>query len=160
MVLALVWATGCGSPAVARLADVPPLHPEVDRLPSAVVTIDTHRGHVDVRVRVASEPAQRQRGLQGVTELPAGTGMLFVFDGERRGGFWMRDTLVPLDIAFVGASGEIVSILTMQPCEAADCPIYDPGLAYTSAIEVPAGWLATVGATVGDPVRVGARSEP
>ncbi|MCC5947749.1 MAG: DUF192 domain-containing protein [Nitriliruptoraceae bacterium] len=106
--------------------------------------------HVDIDVRVAASPDQRQQGLMFVEELAEGTGMLFVFDEERTGGFWMRDTLVPLDIAYLGPDGEVRAVLTMEPCETMPCPTYDPGLAYVAALEVPAGWFDSVGVGIGD----------
>ena len=100
--------------------------------------------------RIAEEPEDRRRGLMHVPEVPDGVGMLFVFPEERRGGFWMKDTLVPLDIAFVDAAGGVVAILTMEPCAADPCPEYDPEVAYLVALEVRGGWLAEVGVEVGD----------
>lgn len=94
---------------------------------------------------VASEPAQRQRGLMEREHLPAGTGMAFLFPGEASGGFWMRNTLIPLDIAFADAAGEVVAVRTMQPCAADPCPTYTPGATYRSAFEANAGELTGLG---------------
>jgi uncharacterized protein len=130
--------------------DVPPLHPDVDGWDATVVTLHGAGGTARVDARVAATPEQLRRGLMQVPEVPAGSGMLFVFDGERTGAFWMKDTLVPLDIAFVAADGSIVAILTMTPCTADPCPTYDPEVAYASALEVPAGFFASVDVEVGD----------
>jgi uncharacterized membrane protein (UPF0127 family) len=130
--------------------DVPPLHPDVDGWDATVVTLHGDDGTVRVDARVAATPEQRRRGLMHVPELPAGAGMLFVFEEERTGAFWMKDTLVALDIAFAGADGTVAAILTMTPCTADPCPTYDPEVAYTTALEVPAGWYASAGVEVGD----------
>ena len=140
-------------PSAAGLPDVPPLSPEVDGLDETVVSIDVARGEVRVDAKVADTDAERRQGLMGVPELPPGVGMLFVFPDERRGGFWMKDTLVPLDIAFVGSDGVVLEILSMQPCTTDPCPVHDPGVDYRYALEVPEGWFAANGVEAGDTVR-------
>jgi uncharacterized protein len=133
---------------------VPPLHPSVDGYPETVVTIE--RGDAEpltLPVKLAATPEHRRHGLMEVAELPAGTGMLFTFDDDRTGGFWMKDTLVPLDIAFVDADGEIVAILAMDLCEEDPCEVYEPGVPYRAALEVPQGWFAAEGVAVGDELR-------
>jgi uncharacterized protein len=129
---------------------VPDLHPQIDDLDEIVVSIDAADDEVRVDAKVAESVADRQRGLMEVEDLPPGVGMLFVFEELREGGFWMKDTLVPLDIAFSDEDGEILEILTMEPCEADPCPTYDPEVAYLTALEVPAGWFAEVGVEPGD----------
>jgi uncharacterized protein len=135
---------------------VPPLHPVIDDWDETVVRIRTAGGPIArVDAKVAATDEQRQRGLMEVEELPDGAGMLFVFQDERAGGFWMRNTLVPLDIAYVDADGTIATIIAMDPCEeaaAADCPTYVPETPYVTALEVPQGWFARVGVVEGDTV--------
>ncbi len=130
----------------------PSLHPDVDVLDRTRVSIATDDGEVALAVRVAATAEERQRGLMHVPDLPDGVGMLFRFDDDRDGGFWMKDTLVPLDIAFVDADGRIVAILAMDPCEADPCPVYAPAQHYRSALEVRQGWFAEVGVAVGNEV--------
>jgi uncharacterized protein len=145
---------GCTTDPGSQAA-VPPLHPEVDDWDAAVVTLTAADGSTSqVAVRVAATSAQRQRGLIGVRDLPDGAGMLFDYPTERTGGFWMKDTLVPLDIAFAGADGVIRAILTMTPCSDDPCPTYDPEVAYDRALEVPAGWYADEGIATGDRLAV------
>jgi uncharacterized protein len=130
--------------------DVPPLHPSVDDYPEAWVTVrGPSEGPVVLPVKVADTAERRRHGLMEVPELPAGTGMLFTFDEDRTGGFWMKDTLVPLDIAFVDGSDAIVALLSMAPCEDDPCPVYEPGVDYRTALEVPQGWFDEVGIEVG-----------
>jgi uncharacterized protein len=108
---------------------------------------------LDVDVVVATTPEAQSRGLMGVTDVPVGVGMLFVFAGPAgpsgRPGFWMLDTLVPLDIAFA-ADGIVVGVATMQPCRERPCPITHPGVEYDVALEVAAGALAVAGVVPGD----------
>lgn len=134
-------------------SDAPPaIDPAVDQLAAARVTIErAGGGHVEVAARLAADGDARQRGLMEVEELPDGAGMLFTWDGgEREGGFWMKDTLISLDIAFAGRDGRIEAILTMLPCESDPCPTYDPQTSYVAALEVPGGWFEDNGVEVGD----------
>ena len=102
---------------------------------------------------VADTPETRSRGLMGVEALPDGVGMLFVFPeapgAGGRPGFWMLDTVTPLDIAFA-ADGVVVGVATMLPCAGPPCPITHPGVDYDVALEVAAGVLDAAGITVGD----------
>jgi uncharacterized membrane protein (UPF0127 family) len=102
---------------------------------------------------VADTPATRSRGLMGVETVPQGVGMLFVFPDppgpEGRPGFWMLDTLAPLDIAFA-ADGVVVGVATMLPCPGPPCPITHPGVDYDVALELAAGVLDAAGIAVGD----------
>lgn len=98
----------------------------------------------ELTVAVAKTPGQRSQGLMGVTDLGGLDGMLFVFQSESNGGFWMKDTLIPLDIAFFDSDGVWVDRLTMEPCTADPCPSYRPGGSYRYAVEAPEGDLAFV----------------
>jgi uncharacterized protein len=131
------------------VGEVPPLLDVIDGWPETEV--DFPAAEVSFQVKVADEPERRQQGLMNVPDLPQGVGMLFTFEDARTGGFWMRDTLVPLDIAYL-ADGEVVAILQMDPCppDETDCEIYDPGTEYDAALEVGQGVLAEAGVTEGD----------
>jgi uncharacterized protein len=166
--LLVALGAGCASPEApeaspAETPQVAVLGTDADRLAATVVHLAPadHDGATPtarVDARVADDDAARAEGLMGVDPLPDGAGMLFVYPEERTGAFWMKDTLVPLDIAFIAADGTVREVLTMEPCTADPCPIYDPEVDYLAALEVPAGWFATwdidVGATArwSDPV--------
>ena len=78
------------------------------------------------QVELAATPQQRQRGLMGRTHLAADGGMLFVFEQPDRHCFWMKDTPLPLSIAFIDSAGRIVSLTDMQPrSETLHCPPAD-----------------------------------
>ena len=132
--------------------ELPSVSADIDELDAALVTVIGGDGETaELAVRVAGDADSRRRGLMGVRQLPEDTGMLFTWDGgEREGGFWMRDTLIPLDIAFVGTDQQIEAVLTMAPCTSDPCPTYDPGIPYVAAVEVPAGWFDANGVEVGD----------
>ncbi|HJS49344.1 MAG TPA: DUF192 domain-containing protein [Gaiellaceae bacterium] len=86
---------------------------------------------------LARTPAQRSLGLMHRKRAPK-DGMLFVFPYDTTGGFWMKNTLVPLTIAFFDADGRRVRKLSMTPCRQASCPIYDPRRRYRFALELRA----------------------
>ena len=65
--------------------------------------------------------------------------MVFVYFRRHRGAFWMKDTLIPLSIAFFGRDGRLEAILDMKPCRRQPCRLYDPGVPYWGALEVNLG---------------------
>lgn len=67
------------------------------------------------RVKVAENQEERTKGLQGVKELPNNEGMLFIFDKPQTVGFWMKDTLIPLDIIFINEDMEVISTYKGEP---------------------------------------------
>jgi uncharacterized membrane protein (UPF0127 family) len=83
-----------------------------------------------------SSPA-RTRGLMNRAQAPA-DGMLFVFPESTNGGFWMKNTHVPLTIVFFDADGKRVRRMSMKPCHVDPCAIYSPGRRYRFALELPA----------------------
>jgi uncharacterized protein len=118
-------------------------------------TITTRAGaKVVLKVEIARTPAERQRGLMHRRSLAPKAGMVFAYPTDVRGGFWMKNTLIPLDIAFSDRTGRIVRILTMQPCRRDPCRIYEPGVAYRAALEVNAGSFRRWNVRVGDRVAV------
>ena len=114
------------------------------------VLIETGEGEVAVDVEVADSDDERAVGLMNRESLPEDAGMIFVFSEDQDGGFWMKDTLVPLSIAFADADGRILRILDMEPCEADPCRIYDPAVSYRSALEVNRGAFSEWGVEEGD----------
>jgi uncharacterized membrane protein (UPF0127 family) len=107
---------------------------------------------VTVRLEVAADPAARARGLMGRTEVPEGTGMVFLYPRDVAEAYWMKNTLVPLSIAFVAADGRVVSVTEMTPCTADPCPSYPPAGRYRYAVELPAGAFEAAGVGAGDKV--------
>ena len=121
---------------------------------AADARISTASGPVVLHVRVADTDAERERGLQGVTELAADSGMAFLFDGPTRTAFWMKDTPTPLSIAFWGADGRILSLMDLPPCTADPCPTYRPDRPFVGALEANRGYFAAHGVEVGDRVAI------
>ena len=104
-------------------------------------------GRDTVRAEVARTSQERSRGLMYRDEVPDGTGMLFVFDREAERSFWMQNTYVALDVAFIDANFRIVDIQQMEP-ESTD--IHDGAGPSMFALEVRQGWFAEKGIEVGN----------
>lgn len=127
--------------------------PTPQALPVAVV----HAPAATLRLQVARTEEQRERGLMGVTHLPARTGMLFVFERDEPVAFWMKDTLIPLDMVFVGADGLVRRVYANVQMVSPALPDSKIPLERGTAkfvIELPAGEAAR------DGLRPGARVAP
>ena len=140
---------------LATAAALPHAIPEVQvwpdpRTPADSVTAATALvifGSDTIRAEVANTPETRSQGLMNRDAVPDGTGMLFVFEGEGERSFWMRNTFVALDVAFIDADFRIVDIQQMAP-ETTD--IHDGARPAMFALEVRQGWFAEKGIEVGD----------
>lgn len=118
-----------------------------------------HRS-LPLTLEVASTPQQKQIGLMGRTSLPDFHGMLFVYERERSpsAGFWMYQTLIPLDIAWLDEEHVILAMDTMEPCESRhsrDCPVYSPGVGHFHVLEMEAGFFDANHVTIGDRLELG-----
>ncbi len=107
-----------------------------------------------MHVEIADTFGKRARGLMHREQLAQDHGMWFVYSSERPGysGFWMHNTLIPLDIAYLDKDLRVVKTFTMQPCTSKNprnCPSYRPDASYWSALEMPAGYFATHDIKVG-----------
>jgi uncharacterized membrane protein (UPF0127 family) len=104
----------------------------------------------EIRVEVAQTPEERSFGLMGRKHLGRDEGMLFIFETEDYHGFWMKDTLLPLSIAFIGWDGRIVWMTDMKPLTL-DSHVPPRPILY--ALEMNKGWFSSHGVKVGDGVR-------
>jgi len=110
---------------------------------------------VSLAVEVADTPELAQCGLMHRTFVPEDQGMLFVLEG--RGGFWNRNTLIPLSVAYLSHDGRIVDILPMDATPFAGAPGViqpNPREPYSYVIEANAGWFERHGVSIGDFVDV------
>ena len=117
-------------------------------LPRRTVTIEGH----EVDCEVADTDPARMQGLMHRQELPQNTGMLFVFPWSEQQSFWMRDTHIPLDVAFADARGRILNIETGTPLS--EQKILSQGSAMY-VLEVPKGWFAFRGLEPGSIINLG-----
>ena len=109
---------------------------------------------VEIDALIAENNRQRGYGLMYRPFLRDDLGMPFLWDHDVSGGFWMKNTLIPLSIAFFDSNGTILRILDMEPCVEEDCTVYNPEVTYRGALEVNQGAFETWGIDVGDNVEV------
>ena len=103
-----------------------------------------------IEAEVARTDQEREKGLMRRRSVPDGTGMLFVFTDEAVRSFWMSDTYVPLDVAFLDAN---LTVIDIQQMEAETTDAHDSAGAAMFALEVRKGWFAA------HRIRTGARAE-
>ncbi len=132
MVASLFFVTMLAAPTGAAALDIP------QSLPIATLTIGKHKAMAEV----ARTPEQRAVGLMHRFSLKPDHGMLFVFERAEAQAFWMKNTYVPLSIAFIAADGRIVSIDDMKP--QTEDSHYSNGPALY-ALEMRKGWFAERG---------------
>jgi uncharacterized protein len=148
--LALLLA-GCGSSGIGASAS-----PEAESTAAAsgselrTVTIDSSGGRkVEVRVEIADDLPEQTRGLMERTALAEDRGMLFVYSDEEVRSFWMKNTLIPLSIAYMDSEGRIVDLQDMKPLDD-DPPHYVSAEPARYALEVNRGFFEEHGVEVGD----------
>jgi uncharacterized protein len=135
-------SSSSGSPPEAEIEG-----PEFERATGRLIG---DGAQVRLDLEVAETPEQRAFGLMFRESLPPDAGMVFLFPGATTGGFFMKNTLIPLSIAFFDQDGEILAIIDMTPCRREPCKIYEPGVAYTGALEVNEGSFARWDISIGD----------
>jgi uncharacterized membrane protein (UPF0127 family) len=149
LAVAVLVVAGCGAGSSGD--DLP------DR-PASTLTITGEDGSVALAVEIADDDASRARGLMGVEQLPPDQGMAFIWERERQGSFWMKNTLIPLSIAFWDERGRILWIEDMEPCRDDPCPLYGPVQPFLGAVEVNQGWFDKHGVSIGDRVDLEVRA--
>ncbi len=118
------------------------------------MVIEGQGGSVEVPVEIADTPEEQTVGLSGRPELDSDAGMVFLVEEPAVTSFWMKDTLIPLSIAFWDEQGRIHTILDMQTCPDDSCPSYFARRPWSGALEVNQGFFADHGVEVGDQARV------
>src|SRR3989344_4236283 len=104
------------------------------------ITIITGDKPIKIKVEFAKTPEELTRGLMNRVSLDENSGMFFVFPDEATRSFWMKNTLIPLDIIFISSKGQINEITTMSPCsENGICPSYSSKSPAQLVLEINAG---------------------
>jgi uncharacterized membrane protein (UPF0127 family) len=125
-----------------------------DGLARGTLVIETDGGPVEIPVEIAQTEEEQARGVMGREGLPDGGGMVFSNPEPQQVGFTMDGVTFPLSLAVWGPDGRILAILDMDPCPQGGCPGYDPGAAWTGAVEVNQGFFDEHGIEVGDLARL------
>ena len=116
--------------------------------PAAVSGPTVSLGGVSLRVELATTPAEREKGLGGRADIPEDYGMLFVFPKDDLYGFWMKDTLVPLDMFWIDSKGQVVSIA--QDVATSSFPhVFYPSAPALYVLETKAGFARRRGIRAG-----------
>ena len=139
IIFAAVLLGACGGPTLP-----------VQDWPQGVLHIQTDSAEVQIDVSIAETEATRQRGLMGIEEMDEDVGMVFLEPEPVKQRFWMKDTLIPLSIAFWDEGGKIIAILDMEPCREDPCDLYGTDRSWVGAVEVNQGFFGERGVEVGD----------
>ena len=140
----LVAGTAVDAPVLARRT----VAPAAATIP---LTIVTRHGQRQFKVELADTPERQERGLMFRTSVPKGSGMLFPMSPPRPASFWMKNTLVPLDMIFIRADGTIARIAAMTKPRTLD--LVDSGEPVAAVLELAGGAAARQGIAEGDRVR-------
>jgi uncharacterized protein len=122
-----------------------------DRPQKGLKTVRLSCRGIEVLAEVARTEEEMAKGLMFRTELRDGRGMLFAYTTDERLSFWMKNTLIPLSIAYMAADGTIVDIMDMTPRSLA--PLRSTR-SVRYALEVPQGWFDRVGIKAGDRMEI------
>ncbi len=115
----------------------------------------TGKGNVSFGVEVADTPVKRTIGLMNRSALNEKVGMLFIFDTEQIVSFWMKNTLIPLDMIFISAGKKIVHIeRNTQPCKILDCQTYSSEKPAKYVVEISGGLTEKLGIKEGDKAEI------
>jgi uncharacterized membrane protein (UPF0127 family) len=148
----LLLATACSSAPQDGAQQAAPS--STSSLQHSPALISTDHGSVLFNVELAVSARERTRGLMDRTSLGSNEGMAFLFFKQTRAGFWMKDTPIPLSVAFFDDKGKILKILDMAPCDRMPCRVYRPGVRYFGALEVNRRALQREGVKVGDNIHL------
>jgi uncharacterized protein len=117
-------------------------------LPTSTIKV----GSRSIVAEIAATETERERGLMFRASLADGKGMLFVFDKDDRYSFWMKNTKIPLSLAYISSDGSIRQIVDLEPESLASIQS-ERSVRY--ALEVPQGWFDRAGVKVGDRLQFG-----
>jgi uncharacterized protein len=126
--------------AVGWMVGVAGCQPKVaDTTPFGLKTVELKILRTSLKAEVADTPQASENGLMFRDSMPEDRGMLFVFEQPRTASFWMKNTKIPLSIAYVDSAGKILEIKSMKPFDETVVPSASDRVAY--ALEVNQGWF-------------------
>jgi uncharacterized membrane protein (UPF0127 family) len=117
-----------------------------DGLPKTTLSVGTN----ELSAQIAADDATRELGLMSHSKLGDEEGMIFVFPHPRPVAFWMKDTPIPLSVAYISSSGRILEIHDMKPFDETAIPSASSSVVY--ALEVSQGWFPQHGVLAGDTI--------
>jgi signal peptidase I len=124
-------------------------------MPKPTIIINTDQGEYQFDIEIADDANERELGLMFRTDLPEKKGMFFIFDEPGQLSFWMKNTLIPLDIIFIDSDFNIVHIeANAMPCEGDPCEIYESVQTAKYVFEIGGGQSEVLGIKVGNTVQL------
>ncbi len=118
------------------------------------ISIDNGKKIIKINVEIADDKQERTKGLMLRTELDENSGMLFVFDEENYQTFWMKNTLIPLDMVFIGKDMKIVGIKNAVPCKQDPCTLYKSARPAKYVLEVNGNFTSRNSIIVGNKAEI------
>lgn len=115
------------------------------------ISIQTQQSTISIKAEIAKTEKDHAQGLMYRTSLPEDQGMLFVFPNEQKETFWMKNTLIALDIFFISSDKKIVHIeKNVPPCKSEPCPLYSSGTKVLYVLETNGGFADKYNIVEGD----------
>ncbi len=149
-VAALLLIAACGAQQPSPPPTTPPAPPAQPTGPRVTFPDGTV-----IRVEIASDDATRAQGLMYRDSLPPNTGMLFLFAQTGEYPFWMKNTLIPLDMVWIDEAQRVAHVkYDVPPCKADPCPSYPPNAPARFILEVPAGVARQHGIVAGSQLKI------
>jgi uncharacterized membrane protein (UPF0127 family) len=154
--VAVIALTACSKPATPPATTGSPANPVQNESVTTTVQVSsgprlTMPDGAVYALEVVADEEQRAQGLMFRDQLRPNTGMLFVFPSDGEYSFWMKNTLIPLDMIWIDTSQTIVHIKRdVPPCKIENCPSYGPGVQSRYVLELAAGEAAKHNLKVGD----------
>lgn len=140
----LAFGAACGGTSGRTPTPPPPVTGPRVVLPSGAV----------YKVEIARTPEEQTQGLMFRESLPERTGMLFLFTDAAPHRFWMKNTMIPLDMIWMDGDGRVFFVsANTPPCKADPCPNYGPDSPAASVLEIAGGLAAKEKVTVGSTIR-------
>ena len=144
---ALLMAAGCekDKPAMPPSTPIPApsANPVASQSQPRLKTLKLYLGAAELTVEIADENLERQAGMMHRTTMPKNEGMLFVFPYPHQTGFWMKNTTVPLSIAYIDRASRVIEIYDLHPGDEEAVESRSARVQY--ALEVNQGWFAKNG---------------
>jgi len=129
--------------------------PNPQLITSNIVLTNSQNQDFYINAELADTSLKRTKGLMNRTSLDSDAGMLFTFSDEATRSFWMKNTLIPLDIIFISEAGQIVDIKhNFEPCKTINCPAYTSKLPAKYVLEVNSGYAKQNNINIGDKITI------
>lgn len=149
-IAALFLIAACSQPPTEPVADASAAPPPTPiPLPRGVLP-----DGFEIDLELALSPEEISNGLMFRPSLPENRGMLFIFDQPRLPAFWMKNTLIPLDLVFLDGMGVVVDVIAnVQPCATEPCPNYPPSSPALAVLEIGTGVASAHGLEIGTAIQ-------